>query len=59
MESAQKTVEPNVQALHPVHGQASAVLDHEQSLQCLEHRLTRLQSLTQLNQRISSFSPSG
>src|SRR5262245_59416117 len=27
---------------------------HEQHLQCLEHHLTRLQSLTQLNQRISS-----
>jgi hypothetical protein len=54
MESAQKTVEPNVQELHPVHGQGGAVLDHEQHLQYLEHRLARLQSLTQLNQRISS-----
>jgi hypothetical protein len=53
MESAQKTVEPNVQELHPVHGQGGAVLDHEQHLQYLEHRLARLQSLTQLNQRIS------
>jgi len=54
MESAQKTVERHVQELHPVYGQASAVLEHDQHLQCLEHRLVRLQSLTQLNQRISS-----
>jgi GAF domain-containing protein len=45
MENAQKTVEQRVRELHPVRGQAGAVL---------EHRLARLQSLTQLNQRISS-----
>jgi len=54
MENAQKTVESRVQELHPVRGQAGAVLEHDQRLQCLEHRLARLQSLTQLNQRISS-----
>ena len=54
MESAQKTVEQRVQEWHPIRGQAGAVLEHDQRLQCLEHRLARLQSLTQLNQRISS-----
>ena len=54
MESAQKTVEQHVQEWHPIRGQAGAVLEHDQRLQCLEHRLARLQSLTQLNQRISS-----
>jgi signal transduction histidine kinase/ActR/RegA family two-component response regulator len=54
MENAQKTLEQRVQELHLVHRQAGAVLEHDQRLQCLEHRLARLQSLTQLNQRISS-----
>ena len=54
MENAQKPVEQRVQELPPGHGQAGAVLEHDQRLQCLEHRLARLQSLTQLNQRISS-----
>ena len=54
MENAQKTVEQRVQELPPVRGQAGAVLEHDQRLQCLEHRLARLQSLTQLNQHISS-----
>src|SRR5215471_13926693 len=54
MENAQKTVEQCVQELHPVRGQAGAVLDQDQRLQCLEYRLARLQSLTSLNQHISS-----
>ena len=46
MESARKTVEQSVQELHLDYGQAGAVLDHDQHLQCLEYRLARLQSLT-------------
>ena len=54
MENAQKTLEQRVQELHLVHRQAGTVLEYDQRWQCLEHRLARLQSLTQLNQRISS-----
>ena len=55
MENAQKTVEQLIQALHPVRGQAEAALEHDRLLQDLEQRLARLQSLTLLNQHISSF----
>src|SRR5215510_4066210 len=54
MENVQKPVEQRVQELHPVRGQAGVVLEQDQRWQCLEYRLARLQSLTHLNQRISS-----
>jgi len=54
MDNAQKTIEQGVQELHLIRRQAGAVLEHDQRLQCLEHRLARLHSLTQLNQCISS-----
>ena len=54
MENAQKTVERHAQALPSMRGQAGVVLEHDRHLQSLEHRLARLRSLTQLNQRISS-----
>jgi hypothetical protein len=54
MDNAQKTVEQGVQELHLIRRQAGAVLEHDQRLQCLEHRLARLHSLTQLYQCISS-----
>jgi hypothetical protein len=54
MDKAQKTVEQRVQELHLIRRQAGAVLEHDQRLQCLEHRLARLRGLTQLNQCIFS-----
>ena len=54
MENAQKTVERHAQALPSMRGQAGVALGHDRHLQSLEHRLARLRSLTQLNQRISS-----
>jgi signal transduction histidine kinase/CheY-like chemotaxis protein len=55
MENALKTVEQLIQELPPVRGQAEVALEHDRLLQDLEQRLARLQSLTLLNQRISSF----